>query len=88
MTNQNTDVGITDDDIKKAKEYKDTMDALKNSAVRSLRLRTIMPVVFRLQKFNRSELINRDKILNLFFVITFHFLYLPIKLAKPKQPYG
>ena len=58
MTNQNTDVGITDDDIKKAKEYKDTMDALKNSAVRSLRLRTIMPVVFRLQKFNRSELIN------------------------------
>ena len=82
MTNQNTDVGITDDDIKKAKEYKDTMDALKNSAVRSLRLRTIMPVVFRLQKFNRSELINRDKILNLFFVNVFYFFTFTNKISK------
>ncbi|SDE89424.1 hypothetical protein SAMN05216464_110217 [Mucilaginibacter pineti] len=32
MANQNT-VGITDDDIKKAKEYKDAMNALKTSII-------------------------------------------------------
>lgn len=31
MANQNNSAGITDDDIKKAKDYKDAMDALKNS---------------------------------------------------------
>jgi hypothetical protein len=31
MANQNNNAGITDDDIKRAKDYKEAMDALKNS---------------------------------------------------------
>lgn len=31
MPNQNNTVGITDDDIKKAKDYRDAMDALQKS---------------------------------------------------------
>jgi len=31
MANQNNRIGVTDDDIKKAKDYKDALDALKNS---------------------------------------------------------